>query len=182
MFVEWDFWLYYFKQNNIDYDDGTLEKESKQKVPVLEVFIVNLYPSIEDNIPRDLDSIRDREIDIKFHDRTKYDEQIAHIVTDYINLIKKIRKIAMNNAKDKQSLQAEFDSLLKDDGPLSRGRSRSIRKYQSLLEARFDAKVRRIDRRNDGSTIFGKHADFSETTIKELIEAGRDDTNKQISF
>jgi hypothetical protein len=24
----------------------------------------------------------------------------------------------MNNAKDKQSLQAEFDSLLKDDGPL----------------------------------------------------------------
>ena len=133
-------------------------------------------------MPESIDSIRDREIDIKFHDRTKYDEQIAHVVTDYINLIRKIRKIAMNNAKDKKSLQAEFDSLLKDEGLLSKGRTRNIRKYQSLLEARFETKVHRIDRRNDGSTIFGKHADFSETTIKELIEAGRDDTDKEILF
>jgi hypothetical protein len=36
-------------------------------------------------------------------------------------LDKEDSKIAMNNAKDKQSLRAEFDSLLKDDGPLSRG-------------------------------------------------------------
>ena len=93
-----DFWLNYFKQNNIDYDDGTLEKKDKLKVPNLEVYIVNLYPSLENYLPTDLDSIRDREIDIKFHDRTKYDEQVANIVTDYIGLVRSAMDLALSQA------------------------------------------------------------------------------------
>lgn len=93
-----DFWLNYFKQNNIDYDDGSLEKKDKQKVPNLEVYIVNLYPSLENYLPTDLDSIRDKEIDIKFHDRTKYDEQVANIVTDYIGLVRSAMDLALSQA------------------------------------------------------------------------------------
>ncbi len=47
-------------------------------VPDLEVYIVNLYPSTENSLQgviADADVIQDREIDIKFHDRTKYDVQ-----------------------------------------------------------------------------------------------------------
>jgi|GEM_PF-1467879 hypothetical protein len=49
---------------------------------------VNLNPSLENYLPIELDSIRDREMDIKFNIRTKYDEQVAHIVTDYIKFTK----------------------------------------------------------------------------------------------
>ena len=69
--------------------------------------IVNLYPSLEDYLPTDLDSIRDREIDIKFHDRTKYDEQMAHIVTDYITFVRSVMDIALSQAKDKRLLRDE---------------------------------------------------------------------------
>jgi NTE family protein len=163
-----DFWLNYFKQNNIDYDDGSLEKKDKQKVPNLEVYIVNLYPSLENYLPTDLDSIRDKEIDIKFHDRTKYDEQVANIVTDYIGLVRSAMELALSQAKDKKLLRDEFTRLLKTGGLRSRGRYDKSRTYQDLLEGRFRVKVHRIDRHNDNNTIFGKHADFSSTTIDEI--------------
>lgn len=165
-----DFWLNYFRQSNIDYDDGTLEKKDKQKLPNLEVYIVNLYPSLENYLPTDLDSIRDREIDIKFHDRTKYDEQVANIVTDYIGLVRSAMDLALSQAKDKKLLRDEFTRLLKTGGLISRGRFDKSRTYQDLLEGRFKVKVHRIDRRNDSNTIFGKYADFSSTTIDELIK------------
>ena len=175
-----DFWLDYFRQNNIDYDNGTMEKKDKQKVPKLEVYIVNLYPSLEDNVPIDLDSIKDRDIDIKFHDRTKYDEQVAYVVSDYISLIRELMNTALSNTKDKKPLQDEFKRLLKADDLMSRGRYNKRRTYQDLIEGRFKVKVHRIDRHNDNSTIFGKHADFSSLTIDELIKKGRDDTRLQL--
>src|SRR5215467_194655 len=172
-----DFWLDYFKYNNIEYDDGTLKNEDKQKVPDLDVYIVNLYPSIEESLPQDLDSVRDREIDIKFHDRTNYDEQMAHVITDYIDLIKKIRKIAVDHSRDKDLAKSELDNLLMaDQSLLSKKRHGYHRtKFQDLLEGRFKVRVHRIDRKDDRDTIFGKHADFSCSTIEQLINAGRED-------
>jgi hypothetical protein len=51
-----------------------------------------------------LDSIQDREIDIKFHDRTKHDEQAVSIVTDYIGLAMSVMDLALSGAKDKKLL------------------------------------------------------------------------------
>jgi NTE family protein len=144
------------------------------------VYIVNLYPSLEDYLPTDLDSIRDREIDIKFHDRTKYDEQMAHIVTDYITFVRSVMDIALSQAKDKRLLRDEFSRLLRTGGLRSRGRYNKPRRYQDLLEGRFKVKVHRIDRHNDSNTIFGKHGDFSSTTIDELIRKGRHEAHLQI--
>jgi predicted acylesterase/phospholipase RssA len=176
-----EFWLGYFSQNNIDYDDGKLENKDKPKVPNLEVYIINLYPSLEDNFPNDLDSIRDRDIDIKFHDRTKHDEQIAHVVTDYLDLIRTMMDIAVSKAKDKKSLQNEFNNLLESEGPISKKRDgKTNRRYQDLVKGRFKVTVRRIDRQNDNSTIFGKHADFSSITIDELIKKGKHDAHLQL--
>jgi predicted acylesterase/phospholipase RssA len=50
-------------------------------VPDLEVYIVNLYPSLEAEVPQEPDSIQDRETNIKFHDRTKYDLKVAQVAT-----------------------------------------------------------------------------------------------------
>ncbi len=39
-----------------------------------------------DSIPKDRDKIEDRMNDIRFHDGSKYDEKVAHLVTDYVVL------------------------------------------------------------------------------------------------
>ena len=53
-----------------------------EHVPHLEVYIINLYPTVERNQidpPKDADTIQDREIDIRFHDRTRYDVKVARM-------------------------------------------------------------------------------------------------------
>ena len=124
-----------------------------------------------------MDSVRDREIDIKFHDKTNYDEQMAHVITDYIDLIKKVRKIAVEHSRDKDLAKSELDGLLiLDQSLLSKKRHGYHRtKFQDLLEGRFKVKVHSIDRKDDKDTIFGKHADFSCSTIEQLINSGRED-------
>ena len=78
---------------NIRRETVELGGEGKMSLaPDLEVYIVNLYPSIEKEVPVDADAIQDREIDIKFHDRTKYDVKVAEITTDYIELIEQADK------------------------------------------------------------------------------------------
>ncbi len=49
-----------------------------------------------------------------------------------------------------------------------------------LLEGNFAVKVHRIDRHNDNNIIFARHADFSSTTIDELIRKGREEASSQI--
>jgi hypothetical protein len=77
--------------------------------------------------------------------------------------------LALSQAKDKKLLRDEFTRLLKSGGLRSRGRFDKSRTYY-LLAGRFEVKVHRIDRRNDSNTIFGKYADFSSTTIDELLK------------
>ena len=47
-----------------------------------------------------------------------------------------------------------------------------------LLEGRFRVKVHRIQRQDDGDTIFGKASDFSYTTVKNLKKIGKEETDK----
>ena len=48
-----------------------------------------------------------------------------------------------------------------------------VKELRDLIEGRFDiAKVVYVDRKDDGSTIFGKAAEFSESTIKDLFKNG----------
>lgn len=162
------FWGDYFDKNNVPMD--------KRRVPDLEVFIVNLYPSAEKNIPAEIDEVRDREIDIKFHDRTVYDEKVAHMVTDYVHLAHELIKLA----KRKGATQADVEKILEIPLGYSKGRGGSKRTNKDLLEGRFSTKVHRFDRQDDQNTIFGKHADFSNTTIEDLMSKGREDARHQL--
>ena len=45
----------------------------------------------------------------------------------------------------------------------------ALRTYNNLVNGRFNTEVWRIDRQDDGDTIFGKHEDFSPYTIDQLI-------------
>jgi predicted acylesterase/phospholipase RssA len=144
-------------------------------VPDLELYIINLYPSIEKEVPIDPDTIQDREIDIKFHDRTKYDVKVAEMTTDYINLIEQLMNVAYKHAEHDVAFKADLDKLL-NEKTMSKKRTGERRKYEDLLDGRADiTKVVYVDRRDDGNTIFGKAFEFSSMTIRELEKAGYND-------
>lgn len=109
-----DFWTRHSKAIGIKYDnigeheggiyqDQSLGRSSGiPKIPDLEVFIINLYPAMETkdgSVPKDRDKIEDRMDDIRFHDRSKYDEKVAHLVTDYVDLTRRLIKLAKETGR-----------------------------------------------------------------------------------
>ena len=147
-------------------------------VPNLEVYIVNLYPTLEkEDYPKDPDGINNRVNDILYHDKTEYDEKVAAIVTDFIDLANELIKIAKANASDSASVQQAIDRLKADHTKASKKRNGKPRTFGNLLEGRFDVnKVVRIelsaDTRND---IYGKAFEFSSETIESLLRRGYED-------
>ena len=150
------------------------------RVPDLEIFIVNLYPALEtldELIPSDKDKIMDRMSDITLHDRTNYDEKVADTVTDYIDMARELIVLA----KQKGATEDEIKIILAKEGESKRRNIRQKREYRSLLEGRFRVKVHRIQRQDDGDTIFGKASDFSYTTIENL-KMGKEETDKWFEY
>jgi NTE family protein len=78
------------------YEDGN---DERKHVPHLEVYIVNLYPTVEKNneLPKDANTIEDREMDIRFHDRTQYDIKVAQLISDYIILYGQVKNLAIKH-------------------------------------------------------------------------------------
>jgi predicted acylesterase/phospholipase RssA len=186
-----------------------------EHVPHLEVYIINLYPTVEmnqTNLPHDADTIQDREMDIRFHDRTRYDVKVAEIVSDYLILhgqlknlaIKCINRLAEDDKEKAIAMQNRFDKeynkLLDETKPHSKGRREEVelerslvintkkniegtRTYRDLIMGRFDVtKVIYVNRRDDGQTIFGKAAEFSRETMENLKDRGYKDASVAFDF
>jgi predicted acylesterase/phospholipase RssA len=81
------------------YEEGN---DEKKHVPHLEVYIVNLYPTVEkeNELPADADTIVDREMDIRFHDRTQYDVKVAQLISDYIILYGQVKNLAIKHLEN----------------------------------------------------------------------------------
>jgi NTE family protein len=149
-------------------------RNNTKKVPDLDIFIVNLWPSKEQKIPYDYDGQVDRRNDILYHDKTEYDQKVALLVSDYIDLAKQIRNIAFNHidSNKENAFQKDLEKFL---GTYSKSKFRTgeQRRYVDLLKGRFDVNnVIRIERQDDPHTISNKWADFSSGTIKEMITNG----------
>jgi NTE family protein len=151
-------------------------------IPKLQVFIADLFPTAEKGKPEGFDEINDRQYDILFHDKTKYDEKVAHMVTDYVNMGKRMSKFledAINTIKDsdkKKALQKEYEEFLHSKAK-SMTRDGKKRSYDDLLKGHFEVEVIRIERSEDHNTdIYGKAFDFSRNTIEKLKQEGEKDT------
>ena len=174
------------KKENTDVD----EKKTTWHVPHLEIYIINLYPTIEKRVdpPKDADTIQDRELDIRFHDKTKYDKKVAEMITDYLILHGQIKNLAMKyiDQFDKtkvKDFEKDYEKLLEDDRQThsSKRRASEKRTFRDLIEGRFDVtRVVYIDREDDWDTIFGKAADFLRESILNLEKEGYNDTQKAI--
>jgi hypothetical protein len=175
-------------QEHQNYWNEKVEDRERDNIPNLEVYIVNLYPTTEKNFSSDADTIKDRKIDIRFHDRTPYDIKVAEMTTDYVDLSRQLLEL-VNEAKnkipdstDKNTIDTKLKTLLSKE-TTSRRRNGRRRLYGDLIKKRFEiSKVVYIERSDDGNTIFGKSFDFSSSTIQQLKQQGYDDAKLQIDI
>ncbi len=160
------------------------EDTDDNKIPDLDVYIINVHPAKQDKVPKDLDGIKDRINDITFSDRNShYDEMVADLVMDYTDLINRLKELAKSNIEniDKKDIvfQNEFESLLKIvEGKTNRGAGED-RKYKDLIKGRFRVtKVIRIENEGYEDSISGKVGDFTSQSIRNLIEKGKQDARR----
>jgi NTE family protein len=152
---------------------------NKFDIPNLQVYLVDLWPSKEKEIPNDHDRVKDRKNDITYQNKTDYDQKVAVIISDYIDLAEKIGNLALEvinsvNEKDKKdNLKKEFDRLIMKNGK-SKHRNGNPRQYRDLIKGRFDLDTAfQLEREDDPHTISNKWFDFSTATVTKLIEDGR---------
>jgi NTE family protein len=175
-------------------DVGDGEGENKDRdvsVPDLEIYIVGVWPTeskastpeVEHyELTRDFDNIKGRLFDINLSDKTVYDEKVATMVSDYVNLIKKmtveIPERFLKTNKEKDEFVEYLRNLYYQKGE-RRGRDGKKRPYGELLRGR--AKIRRIVRiecKPDTDSIANKAFDLSTKSIETLIERGRSDAKE----
>lgn len=172
-------------QAHRDYWNGIIVEDNDNKIPDLDVYIINVHPSKQDKVPTDLDGVKDRINDITFMDRNShYDEMVANLVTDHTDLIDKLKELAKSyfENKDKQNIifQNEFESLIKAiEGKTSRGVGQHRKYKEDLLKGRFRlTKVIRIENESYKDSISGKVGDFTSQSIRNLIEKGKQDARR----
>jgi NTE family protein len=71
-----------------------LQRGLKDKVPALGVCVINVHPSRQEEIPTDHDGVLNRNNDIAFSDRSRREEEILLLLSDYIELVRELIKIA----------------------------------------------------------------------------------------
>jgi NTE family protein len=155
--------------------------ENKDKIPDLDIYIVNVHPSkIEtDMIPKDYDGVKDRHNDIKYGDRTsQYDENIAQLISDHTSFVTQMKHLAedaiqqVNKQNNREELQRRLEDILTTN-TTSKNRKDEVRKYNDLLSSGFKLnKVLRIERTNYINSISGKGGDVTLQTINKLIKEG----------
>ncbi len=152
-------------------------KKVKDDIPKLRYVIINLHPGTHDNLPSDYDGVVDRKNDIIFHDRTRYDENVAVLVADFIKLAKSLIKLAEENGVSKEVIQKNLEE---ETNAVYLATGKRWR-FEDLLTIAVDIEfVVRFQRKNDSNTIANKTFDFSKTTIQQLIQDGYQETKEQL--
>jgi len=150
-------------------------KGVKERLPKLNVVLINLHPSRVNTVPWDYDGVVNRNSDIRFADRSKREETMALLISDCIDLAKKVIKVS----KDHGVKQKVIDDLL-EELPASHGRRHGMAerplKYRDFIEGQINiGEVIRIERKHDERAVSNKFFDFSSNTIKQLLEDGYND-------
>jgi NTE family protein len=162
----------------------------ESKVPDLEVYIIGVWPSSTDDggpdrdvVPSEFDGIKAKLYAIGLSDKTEYDEKTAIMVSDYIEIIKRIRAIALKNIKnqeDKNAFTKDLQAFLDKEPAQSKGRDGGDRTYSSLLNGRFKlaGEVVRVELKNDPDGISNVAFDLTTKTIGNLIAQGENDAKE----
>jgi NTE family protein len=150
----------------------------KSEPPLIRAFIINVHPIKQEYLPANYDGVVDRKNDLTYHDRTLFDERMAIMITDYVNIIRNLIKLT-EDTKIKKTL---VDNILKQQALSRNFMTGKHFTYADLIQGMVSVDlVVRVERKNDIHTIANKTFDFSNTTIRQLIKDGYEEALDQSS-
>lgn len=129
------------------------------------VYIVNLFPRKQEELPANMLEIWHRARDIMFTDKTYHNVKMSNVFARYLGLLKEMHDIIMH---------------LFDTGQLDEAMKERIRKIEpeyhrlALERGAIIKKVIRVERGEKLHFLF-EDADFSIATVKQLIRQGEED-------
>jgi NTE family protein len=134
------------------------------------IFIVENYPRKVHRLPSNMAEVESRAKDILFSDKNKDTIKMSRLVTRQIQLIERLYDIF-----EKKSDQSKLD-------PNKVGEIKS--EYKTLIEnhgAQILSVTRIVRSEIESPTIF-QNADFSVSTVKELISQGERKTMEELAY
>jgi NTE family protein len=149
----------------------------KDKVPTLAIAVINVHPTRQTEIPTDHDGVVSRKDDITFSDRSHREQEVLLLVSDYVDLVKDLIKIAKDNGVKEKLITDLLNKRTKYHGIGLRPRLN-----KEIVEGVFDIEdVYRIERISDENTISEKVYDFSVGTVQALLKSGYEDSLRYIN-
>lgn len=131
------------------------------------VYIVNLFPHIQNELPTNMQDVWHRARDIMHTDKTDHNVRMSKVISKYLLLLKEMHDIISNTQLDGKM----HERFMKIEG-----------EYHKLADARgaIINEITRIERSEDLPFLF-EDADFSIASIKKLIKQGQEDTEKALA-
>ncbi len=131
------------------------------------VYIVNLFPHIQEKLPENLLDIWHRARDIMHTDKTDHNVRMSKVISRYLLLMREMHDI-ISNAQLDEELHERFRKVEHEYHRIANERGAII------------DEITKIERTEDAPFLF-EDADFSIATIKKLIRQGEDDTEKVLA-
>jgi NTE family protein len=128
-----------------------------------EVYIVENYPQARGRLPANRIEVTDRARDITFSDKTSHDIEAARKVTRLIELAERMYEM-VDRSKETPAL-SEMEKMYKD----------IVENHGAEIVS-----LKKISRNELDTPYLLKNADFSKTTVMELIKQGEENTVQQL--
>lgn len=134
------------------------------------VYIINLFPRIQEELPENLLDSWHRARDIMHTDKTEHNIRMSKVISRYLTLLNQMYDII-------NICNVQFD-----DDKMKRLFKEVKKEYHKLADERgaIIEQITRIERKDDVHFLF-EDADFSEATIRKLINQGERDAEDVLS-
>ena len=131
------------------------------------VYIVNLFPRVQEELPENMLDAWHRARDIMHTDKTDHSVRMSEVISRYLLLLREMHDI-ISNAQLNDELHKRFTKM--------------EREYHKLADERGAVidEITKIERAEDLHFLF-EDADFSIATIKKLIKQGEEDAEKALT-
>lgn len=130
------------------------------------VYIVNLFPKYQKELPKNMFDIWHRARDIMHTDRTEHNIHMSKAITKYLDVMKDMHDL-LNNINIDENMKDLFFKIEKEYHRIATNRG-------AIIE-----QITKIEREEDTHFIF-EDADFSTQTIQKLIKQGEADAEEAL--
>lgn len=151
--------------------------------PVLDkkVYIVNLFPCYQEEIPTDMLEAWHRARDIMYTERTDSDVRTSKIVSRYLSLLKDMHEFITSSIQSNNNSDVNSSDVNNNNKLHKEKFAKIAEEYDKLAHQRgaIIQEIVRIERIEESRWLF-EDADFSEKTIRRSIMQGERDAEKAL--